>query len=95
MKYLGKFQNLPDVLNLQCPLSSHLFSRGDRYWVRYGADNNVVALYKDTSLLFLLWSNGEWVDASDRYLRITRDAACDAVSVDTAISLMKTLDEEN
>ena len=63
--------------------------------MRYGADNDVVALYKDTSLLFMRWSNSEWVDASDRYLRITRDAACDEVSVDTTISLMKTLDEKN
>ena len=63
--------------------------------MRYGADNDVVALYKDTSLLFMRWSNGEWVDASDRYLRITQDAACDEVSVDTTISLMKTLDEKN
>jgi hypothetical protein len=85
MKYSGKFQNSPDVLNLQCPLSSQLFSRSDRYWVRYGADNKVVALYKDTRLLFLRWSDGEWVDTSDRYLRITRDAACDEVSVDMAI----------
>ena len=76
-------------------MSSEPLSCSDRYWVRYGADNDVVALYKDTSLLFMRWRNGEWVDASDRYLRITRDAACDEVSVDTTISLMKTLDEKN
>ncbi len=76
-------------------MSSHLFSRSDRYWVRYDADNNAVALYKDSNSLFTRWSNGEWVDASDRYLRITRDAACDEVSVNMAISLMKTLDEKN
>ncbi len=76
-------------------MSSQLFSASDRYWVRYDADKNVVALYKDSNSLFTRWSNGEWVDASDRYLRITRDAACDEVSVDTAILLMKTLDEKN
>lgn len=76
-------------------MSNDSFLWSDRFWVRYGVDNNVVALYKDTRLLFMRWSNGEWVDASDRYLRITRDAACDEVSLDTAISLMKTLDEKN
>jgi hypothetical protein len=76
-------------------VSSHLFLHSDRYWVRYGADKKVVALYKDSFSLFARWSNGEWVDATDRYLRITRDAACDEVSVDMAISLMKTLDEKN
>lgn len=61
----------------------------------YGSDNKDAVLYRARGFLFVRWSNGEWVDASDRYMRITRDAACDEVSLDTAMSLMKTLDEKN
>ena len=76
-------------------MSGETISSGERYWVMYGNDNEVAVLYRATGFLFMRWSNGEWVDASDRYMRITRDAACDEVSLDTAISFMKTLDEKN
>ena len=61
----------------------------------YGSDNKAAVLYRATGFLFMRWRYGEWVDVSDRYMRITRDTACDEVSLDTAISITKTLDEKN
>ena len=58
----------------------------NRFWVRYDLEGNVAVLYKlsFTGYFFQRWDTNKWVDASDRYLRITRDAACDQVSAERA-----------
>lgn len=57
-----------------------------RYWVLYDFEGNVAVLYKlsFSGYFFQRWDADQWVDASDRYLRITRDAACDEVSAERA-----------
>jgi hypothetical protein len=65
--------------------------RSDRFWVRYGLDGKVVQLYRlsYSGDFFQRWDQGVWVDASDRYERITQDAACDEIGLEQAVSLMK------
>ena len=41
-----------------------------------------------SGFFFQRWDTNKWVDASDRYLRITRDAACDEVSVERAQQIL-------
>jgi hypothetical protein len=74
-------------------MSQRIIGDEDRYWVQYRLNGDVAVLYKRslTGLFFTRWSNGEWIDAADRYLRVTRDAACDEVSLESAVELMKTL----
>jgi hypothetical protein len=57
-----------------------------RFWVRYDLEGNAAVLYKlsFTGYFFQRWDTDKWVDASDRYLRITRDAACDEISAERA-----------
>ena len=57
-----------------------------RFWVRYDLEGNVAALYRlsFSGSFFQRWDTIRWVDASDRYLRVTRDAACDEVSAERA-----------
>ena len=41
-----------------------------------------------SGFFFQRWDTNKWVDASDRYLRITRDAACDEVSAERAQQIL-------
>ena len=67
----------------------------NRFWVRYDFEGNVAVLYKlsFTGYFFQRWDSNKWVDASDRYLRITRDAACDEVSAEFAQQALINLTE--
>lgn len=67
----------------------------DRFWVRYKTDGSVAQLYKFSysGYFFQRWNKSEWVDARDRYERITQDAACDEVSVERAHQIIDTFVE--
>ena len=67
----------------------------ESFWVRYSADGSVAQLYKlsYSGYFFQRWNKGEWVDASDRYERITQDAACDEVSAERANQIKDTFAE--
>lgn len=58
----------------------------NRFWVRYASDGKVAQLYRSsyTSAFFERWDKEMWVDAIDRYERITQDAACDEISAERA-----------
>jgi hypothetical protein len=58
----------------------------NRFWVRYASDGKVIQLYRSsyTSAFFERWDKDMWVDAIDRYERITQDAACDEISAERA-----------
>ncbi len=58
----------------------------DKYWVRYNSEGKIAALYRlsFTGSFFQRWDKDMWVDASDRYERITQDAACDEISAERA-----------
>jgi hypothetical protein len=62
----------------------------DRFWVMYRFDGRVAVLYRLSypDRAFERWDNGVWV-SSDQYFRISQDAACDEVDLETAVSLMK------
>ena len=64
-----------------------------KFWVRYDLEGNVIALYKlsYTGYFFQRWNSNKWVDARDRYLRITRDATCDEVSAERAQQVLNEL----
>lgn len=67
----------------------------NKFWVRYDIEGNVAVLYKLSfpGCFFQRWDTNKWVDASDRYLRITRDAACDEVSAEFAQQALINLTE--
>jgi hypothetical protein len=67
----------------------------DRFWVRYKADGSVAQLYRLTysDFSFERWNKIDWIDASDRYERITQDAACDEVSLERANQIIDTFAE--
>jgi len=54
--------------------------------VRYASGGKIAQLYRlsPTSSFFERWHNDMWVDAIDRYERITQDAACDEISAERA-----------
>ena len=58
----------------------------NRFWVRYASDGKVAQLYRSshTPAFFERWNKDMWVDAIDRYERITQDAACDEISAERA-----------
>lgn len=67
-----------------------------RYWVHYDLERNVAVLYQQSfsGFFFQRWDTNKWVDASDRYLRITRDAACDEVSIERAQQILSEFAEK-
>ena len=69
----------------------------NRFWVRYDLEGNVAVLYKlsFTEHFFQRWDTNKWVDASDRFLRITRDAACDEVSTERAQQVLNEFAERD
>ena len=62
----------------------------NRYWVRYDATGSVSALYRLSfpGAFFELWVKGVWVDATDRYERITQDADCDEIGAEHAHEIL-------
>ena len=72
-------------------LTDDVLADGDRYWVLYGLDGQIAALYRlsKTGSYFHRWNGEDWVDCADRYLRVTQDVDSDEVSTETAKSFIK------
>ena len=65
----------------------------DRFWIRYGHDGRVVALYRLTSpdMYFQRLENGKWLDAYDVYMRVTQDVEIDEIDTKQAEAAIKSM----